>query len=334
VTPLKVLLNSYHSGANAWFALAEERSLFAAEGLDVSYTAGPGAYRAAAAMAEGEFDLTFGDMGSLTRIAAEAQDGTLGPKAIYMVHHRSPSAIAVVAEGPIHAPLDLEGRRLITHLSDVAYRGFPAYARLAGLDQEAVEIAISDDPMAAMLQTMLAGEADGVFGYVSSQKAVLRQADPALAARLRFLPFPDVAPDLYGSAIIASHAALADKGEALRAFLRAMNRALLEAVVDPSEAVEAALKRNGALDRAIEMDRWTGVIADELTHPEIGVIGFGAVDQGRLERASALLARTTPFARAPSAEDLFDPAFLPSRDERMRLAGAVLAAEAPVGRRA
>ena len=330
MTPLKVLLNSYHSGANAWFALAEERGLFAAEGLDISYTAGPGAYRAAVAIAEGEFDLAFGDMGALMRMAAEAP----GPKAIHMVHHRSPSAIAVVAGGPIHAPLDLEGRRLITHLSDVAYRSFPAYARLAGLDPEALDITVSDDPMAAMLKTMLAGEADGVFGYVSSQKAVLREADPALAARLRFLPFPEVAPDLYGSAIIASRAALAGKGEALRAFLRALNRALIEAVSDPSEAVAAALERNDALDPAIEMDRWTGVIADELTHPEIGAIGFGAVDHGRLERASALLAETTPFACAPPVQDLFDPAFLPSQDARMRLAEAVLAAEATVGRRA
>ncbi len=321
MTDLKVLLNSYYSGANAWFALGEERGLFADEGLDVAFVAGSGAYRAPAMMIEGGFDLTFGDMCSLVGLLARLTGA--GPAAIYAIHHRSPSAVAVPSDGPIHVPADLEGRRLITHASDVAYRSFPAYAKAAGLDRAKVEIDISDDPMAAMLQTMLAGQADGVFGYISSQKAVLRQADPALAGRLRFLPFPAIVPDLYGSVVMASRPAIEGKAEALRAFLRALNLSLLAAVADPEAAVAAALARNPALDRTIELDRWTGTIGDEMTHPETAVSGFGAMDPARLGRAADLLAETTPLPRAPSAEEMFDPAFLPAAADRLRLAEAV-----------
>ena len=319
MTRLRMLLNSYYSGANAWFALAEARGYFADEGLAMEFTAGNGAYRAPRMLVEGGYDMTLGDMGSLTRMAAEGP----APIAIYAVHHRGPSAIAVPAESPIHTPADLAGRHLIGHLSDVALRTFPAYAEAAGIDADQTSIAISDDTMAEMLVTMFKDEAvDGVFGYISSMRAVLRQSDPALAAGLRFLPFPEVAPDLYGSVIIASREAVAAKGNALRAFLRAMQRALVAAVTDVPAAIAAVLERNPALDRTIELDRWQGTIEDEFDHAETATIGFGAIDPERLARSAAALARTVPLKRAPSAADLYDPRFLPPLAGRLELAAA------------
>jgi NitT/TauT family transport system substrate-binding protein len=319
---LKILLNSYHSGANAWFAMGQARGLFEADGLTVAFTSGSGAFRAPTTMMEGGFDVAFGDMCALTGLVAHMNEP--GPAAVYAIHYHSPSAVAVPSEGPIHVPGDLVGRRLLTHLSDVAYRSFPAYARLAGIDRDKVGIEITDAPMASMLRAMLDGGGDGVFGYVSSQKAVLRQVDPALAARLRFLPFPDVAPCLYGSVMIASRAAMTAKREALRAFLRSLNQALVEAVADTVAAVEAVLERNPSLDRAIELDRWRETIEAEMTHPEITARGFGAMDAARLGDAAKLLAETAPFARAPVAAELFDGDFLPAEADRLALTRAIL----------
>ena len=319
---LKLLLNSYHSGANAWFALADERGYFTDEGLTVRMTAGSGAFRAPTLMVDDGHDLTFGDMCALTGYVAQCSPGA-GPAAIFVIHHSSPSAIAAPIDGSIHGPRDLEGRLILTHASDVAYRSFPAYARASGIDRAKVEIALSDDPMAAMLQTMLAGGADGVFGYISSQKAVLRQADPVLALHIRFLPFPEIVPDLYGSAMIASRPAIAGKAEELRAFLRALNRSLLDSIEDQDAAVAAVLARNAALDGVIERERWAGTIGDEMTHTETEIFGFGAVDPARLGRAVDLLAGAIPLARAPPAEELFEAAFLPLLADRLRLAEAV-----------
>lgn len=320
MTRLTMLMNSYYSGANAWFALAEARGYFADEGLDMAITAGNGAFRAPRMLVEGGYDLTFGDMCSLIRYAAEGEG--IAPVGIYMVHHRSPSAIAVPSDSPIHVPADLHGHHIIGHLSDVAMRTFPAYASKAGIDPAKVSTAISDDTMAEMMLTMMNRGCDGVFGYVSSQRAVLRQVDPALAARLRFLPFPEVAPDLYGSVIMASRQAIAAKGEALHAFLRVVNRSLIEAIEDPSAAIDAVLARNPALDRAIEVDRWRGTIAEECGHDETSVIGFGAVDADRLGRSAALMADTVPLPRRVPATDLFDARFLPPLADRLQLAAS------------
>jgi NitT/TauT family transport system substrate-binding protein len=320
MTRLSMLMNSYYSGANAWFALAEERGFFADEGVKLDITAGNGAFRAPRMLVDGSYDLTFGDMCSLIGLAAEI--GTAAPIAIYVLHHRSPSAIAVPIDSPIHTPADLEGRHIIGHLSDVAMRSFPAYARASGIDVAKVSTAISDDVMADMLKTMLAGDADGVFGYVSSQRAVLRQSDPTLADRQRFLPFPDVAPDLYGSAIIASRSATTDKADALKAFLRAMQRGLIESILDVPAAIDAVLSRNPALDRQIEIDRWSGTIAEEFNHIETQQIGFGAIDMDRLARSATDLAETIPLARSVSAGELFDARFLPPLADRIAVARA------------
>lgn len=322
MTPFKLLLNSYYSGANAWFALAEERGYFAAEGLAVEVATGNGAYRAPILLEEGGHDVTFGDMGSLIRLAA-ASPGK-APVAIFAVHHRGPSAIAVPVEGPILTPADLQGRTILGHASDVALRTFPAYAAKAGIDAAQVTAEISDDTMVEMLVTMLGGGADGVFGYTSSMRAVLRERDPALAARLRFLTFPDIAPELYGSMIIASRAAIAAKPQALAAFLRAMTRALKDSVEEPQAAVDAVMVRHPVLDRGIEVDRWQGTIAEEFGHPEILTLGFGAVDADRLAAAVRLMADHVPLPYAAPVEELFDSAFLPPLSARLALAQACL----------
>ncbi len=320
MTPLKLLLNSYHSGANAWFALAEERGYFEAEGLAVEVAVGNGGFRAPILLVEGGHDVTFGDMGSLIRLAA-ATPGE-APVGIFAVHHRGPSAIAVPEGSPVQTPADLEGRRILGHASDVALRTFPAYAAKAAIDPGKVAVEVSDDTMAQMLVTMLDGGTDGVFGYVSSMRAVLRERDPALARQLRFLTFPDVVDELYGSMIIASRDAIATRPEALRAFLRAITRSLIEAVENPAAAIDAVLKRNTALDRDIEIARWNGTIAEEMSHPEIAGLGFGAIDAGRLAAGALLMAQTVPLPNAPSAQELFDPAFLPALADRKALADA------------
>lgn len=321
MTPLKVLLNSYHSGANAWFALAKARGHFAQEGLDVAFVPGSGAYRAPAQLAEQGFDLGFGDMGALVALQGEGREAPVG---VYAIHHNSPSAIAVLRVGAVHGPGDLVGRRIITHASDVAYRAFPAYAEAAGIDARSVRVDISELPMADMLRVMLEGGADGVFGYVSSQKAVLRQIDPRLADALRFLPFPAVDRDPYGSVVMAHRRTLQSEPGAVRAFLTALDRSLLEAVLEPEAAVDAVLACNPALLRSVELARWRETIAGEMSHAESLNIGFGAVDELRLGRAIERQARTQSLLHSPRPRALFDDGFLPDVAERIRLAKEVI----------
>jgi len=126
--------------------------------------------------------------------------------------------------------------------------------------------------------------------------------------------------------MVASPAAQESKGDALRAFLRGLNRSLLAAVNDPEAAVEAVLTRNAALNRTIELERWRETIAGEMSHPEIATMGFGAADPIRIARGTGLLAETLGLARTAAASELFTDTFLPAKPDRLQLAEAVRAA--------
>ena len=59
--PLKMLLNSGFSGANAFFLLAQDKGYFKEGGLDLVFTTGAGAYTAPERMMKEGFDVGYGD---------------------------------------------------------------------------------------------------------------------------------------------------------------------------------------------------------------------------------------------------------------------------------
>jgi NitT/TauT family transport system substrate-binding protein len=321
MTPFSMLLNSQSSGGNAWFALAEERGYFADEGLAISLPAGKGGYHAAQLCMDGEGDLAFGDLSGLVALIAEQGEGA--PVAVYSVHQNSPAVIAVPKDGAIRAPADLRGARLIGHGGDVGLRIFAAYAKRAGIDPADATITVSTASMPEMVAQSLGGEADGVFGYYSSLTAGLRQNTPELEARMRFMAFNDPAPELSGSLVMASRAALRDKPEAIRAALRAINRGLLATLAEPAAAVDAAIMRSPEYDPKVEAARLADTINREILHPDVARIGYGDFGAERLERAISLLAETRGHRR-PATAEVFDKSFLPPLSDRLAPADAIV----------
>ena len=244
--PVRMLLNSGFSGANAWFVLAEDRGYLRDEGIAVEFTAGRGAYTAAPRLLAEGFDVAYGDINALTEVSA-AHPAT-APVGVYMMFNASPSVIGVAADGPIRTARQLEGLHLRGHAADVALETFPAFAKSAGIDAAKVRISTIDATPVEMVKGLLAGEHDGIFGYYTTQTAAAMTAglDPA---RVRFLRFDTVLPDFYGSVIMASANMVRDHPALLKGFLRAMNRGVTDTVHDPDAAVMAVLRRDARLDR-------------------------------------------------------------------------------------
>jgi putative hydroxymethylpyrimidine transport system substrate-binding protein len=59
-------------------------------------------------------------------------------------------------------------------------------------------------------------------------------------------------PDYYELVLVASEETVADRGEAITAFLRAMQRGYAEAAADPAAALDALAAASPDLDRAVE----------------------------------------------------------------------------------
>ncbi len=299
-----MVLNTGFSGPQAWLLLAIARGHVAATGIELALTPGTGAYKAAPALAGGGHDLGYGDIHALVEIAARRADAPIG---VFATFNASPSCIAVPAASAIQGVGDLAGRRLIGHASDVALRTFGVVG-----DPASVAIEPAEGPMAALAARVLAGEADGLFCYVSTLTAALGDG----IAAFRCLRYADLAPDLYGSMVMASPALVRDHPDRLRALVAAFNRGLAEAFAEPEAAIEAVLHFAPGADQATERRRWEATLANEMGHPE-GRLGFGGVDQTRFARGITAHARSLGLV-PPDPARVFTDAFLPPVEERAR----------------
>ena len=106
VTKLKMVLNWKYQGPQGWFFLADDRGYFKAAGLDVTIDQGNGSGAPIPLVANGTYDVGFGDINALIEFAAKKPEEA--PIAVYVMYNRPPFTIAVRADS---ADQDAEGSR-------------------------------------------------------------------------------------------------------------------------------------------------------------------------------------------------------------------------------
>lgn len=314
LTRLRVLLNSDYSSVNTWFTLADDLGYFREAGLALDYTAGRGAYTAAGRTAEEGFDVGYGDVNAL--VEEVAASNARAPIAVYMMFNRSPSVVAVPADSPIRTPADLTGRHLRGHATDVALQTFPVLAAAHGVDASRVRISSSEAGMGAVVAGMLAGEYDGSFGYDSTITAALLTAGTP-TTRVRFLPYPTLTPDLYGSALMVSRRLVREQPAVVRALVRAVNRGVKAVVADPAAALAATKRRVPAMHEAAERARLEHTLRGDMSHREGARLGIGAIDEARFTRAIGALCAAKHLPRVPRLDEVFDASFAVPAAERL-----------------
>ncbi|WP_431281278.1 ABC transporter substrate-binding protein [Humitalea sp. 24SJ18S-53] len=309
-----MLLNTVASGPQCWLFLAQARGYLAEAGVALDLTPGKGAYNAAPGVAADGYDLGYGDVHALVDVVA--RDPGRAPIGIFAMFNASPSAIAVARDGPVAGPGDLAGRHLIGHASDVALRTFPAFCAANGVDAASVRISPAEGALAALAERVLGGDADGLFGYVSTITASYAAAGLRAEDRLRFLRYDRLLPDAYGSMLMASARLVRDEPALLRRVVAALSRGLADALADPDAAIAALHAAAPQTDPAVERLRWDTTLAVEMAHPEAMSRGFGGIDPARFARGIALHATASGLPRSPGAEEVFTDVFLPPIPER------------------
>src|ERR1700730_1624975 len=103
-TKLKMVLNWKYQGPQGMFFLAQDLGYFKAENLDVSIDQGNGSGAAVPLVANGTYDVGFGDINALIELAAKKPDDA--PVAVYVMFNQPPFNVAVRADSPIKSPQD------------------------------------------------------------------------------------------------------------------------------------------------------------------------------------------------------------------------------------
>jgi len=310
-TNLKMVLNWKYQGPQGWFFLADDRGYFKAAGLDVTLDQGNGSGAPIPLVANGTYDVGFGDINALIEFAAKKPDEA--PIAIYVMYNRPPFTIAVRADSAIKTPKDLEGKTLGGAAGDGALKLFPAFCKNAKIDCS--KISVTNMQPNLREQMLMQGQVDGVFGYVNTIRfsAKLLGVDPD--KQIRFINYGDYGMDLYSNAIIVSKKLAKDNPAALRGLLAAINHGLEDTLKDPDAAVAAVAKREPLIKIPVERERLDATLKDEMSHPEIAKIGVGNVDIDRLKRSIDILVEADGLPRTPTVGEIFTPDFLPPTSE-------------------
>jgi len=294
---LKLVLNWKYQGPQGMFFLADDRGYYKAEGLEITLDQGNGSAAAVPLVANGTYDVGFGDINALIELAAKKPDDA--PIAVYVMFNQPPFTVAVKADSAIKSPKDFEGKTLGGAANDAA---------LTKIDCSKVNLTNMQPNLRE--QMLMQGQVDGVFGYVNTIRfsAKLMGVEDK---QLRYINYGDYGMELYSNAIIVSKRLTKEKPEAVRGLVRAINRGVLDSLKDLDASVAAVAKREPLIKVGVERERFEATLKDEMNHPEIARIGLGNVDTARLKKSIDILVDANALPRTPSVDEIFTPAFLP-----------------------
>ena len=310
-TPVKFSLDWKFEGPAAPFLLALEKGYFTDEGLDVTIDTGAGSVEPINRVASGAYDMGFGDINSVLKF--NDQNPSTPIKSIYMVYNKPAFAIVGRKSLGVSEPKDLEGRKLGAPAPDGAYAQWPIFVEANGIDAAAVTIENIGFPVR---EPMLAtGQVDAITGFSFSSFINLK-ANGVPVDDIAVLLMADYGVDLYGNTIIVSPAFAEANPDAVKGFLRALNKGIGETITDPAAAVKYVVAANPVLDEATELERLQMAIDQNIVTDEVKANGLGAIAADRMASAIDQIGLTFTFAEKPTAEAAFDPSFLPEAAER------------------
>src|ERR1700720_4929763 len=225
---VSVTLNFAADGGAAGFYHALERGYFRELGLDVTIEPSKGSADAITRTASQASKMGVGDISTLVEFTSRHPE--IAPKAVFILHNRSPQAVISLKASGIAKLTDLYGRILGQGPADAASRMFPALAHKAGLDLTRIELRqFSPQLRDSMLLTK---QVDAVTGFDSTVVLNLK-ANGVAVDEVAIIYYADQGLDVYGNAILANPAFLAANPDAVKAFVRAAARGWRDAIADP-----------------------------------------------------------------------------------------------------
>jgi NitT/TauT family transport system substrate-binding protein len=318
MVPIKMALNTFYSGPQAWFFLADDLGFFKEEGLEVTFVPGDTAANVVPRLADPKlgFDCGFGDVNAL--IEWVGQHGSACAQVVYCLHNASPYTIAVAASGAIKSVSDLKGQVIASHPNDAALKMLPELALCAGLMVSDVTVELCSDPHPDMVEQMVRLHRwPAIFGFVNTLRAAAIERGIEPNTELRFLQYRDSIPQLYGAGFMVTTKFATEHPTKVTGLVRAINRGLAACIDDIDAAIDAVALRDPAIDRKANHARLVGTLALEMAHPEGATHGIGYMERGRLQASIDLIVKAKGYSHKPTVEQIFTADFLPEKAHRV-----------------
>jgi NitT/TauT family transport system substrate-binding protein len=314
LTKIRFTLDWHYGGHLSYFLMAKAKGYYEKEGLDVTVDSGAGSGATMSRIIGGAYDMGSADITSVIEFFGNNPDMVGRFQAVYLLYSRTPLIIQTLKKTGIRKPQDLAGKRMASPIFDSARKAFPIYATAVGLDPKSVTWQ-NVDP--SLRETLLArGDVDAVPGMEVDKLTLMARG--VKESDIVTLGFADAGVKLYGNAILASSKLIRENPKAVAAFLRATNRALIEAIANPEESASYTKQFDPLTDPKIALAKLKiqlRSINTDFAHTD----GLGAVDMAVLARQVDDYAPIFKLKTKPSAEQIFNSSFLPPKAERIPL---------------
>jgi NitT/TauT family transport system substrate-binding protein len=309
---VKFTLDWVIDGQQTPFLLTQGRGYFAQQGLNVTLDVGTGSAAAVQRVASGTYDMGYGDTSALIEHLSKNPDPALRVRAVYMTQEATPAGIMTLRKYHIANPKDLAGKTIGGPVFDSARKLFPIFARAQGIDAASVKW---QNLQPGLNLTQLArGQVEAASGFPLFQVGNM-EAMGVKAEELVLLNYKDYGVNIYGNAVLVNPKFMQENPKAVAAFMRAYNQGLKETIANPDEAIQYVQQREATVNLAVEISRLKALIQFIAT-PNARANGLGTGDRARIQRQSEDVARAFGLDKAPDADQIFTPAFLPPRAER------------------
>ena len=310
LTKIRFTLDWRFEGQLAMFMLAKNKGYFEKEGLDVTVDAGAGSGTAINRIVGGSHDAGTGDMTAMIEYLGN-NPGRTQLQAVYMIYNRSPFVIMTTKKSGITKPQDLAGKKVAAPVFDSVRKSTPVWAKLFNLDPKSITY-LNVDP--AIRETLVArGEADASTGFELNKLTLMSRG--VKEEDMIILKLADYGLKMYGNAILVSSKLINENPKAVAGLVRASNRAMMDTIADPSEAIKYNKQFDALINEQLELAKLKLTLNSIVTDFSRSN-GLGSISKLELEQQVDDVAAAFGLKTKPNADLIFNSSFLPPKGER------------------
>ena len=294
-------------GRDAYIHAAVHKNYFEEAGIEVNVQYGQaGDYNHSQLLAGRAQFASIDASGAIIRAgkAAKPQDRDL--RIVGVVHQHTLNSLATFADNGYTSPKDLQGRTLGAVVGAAPRALFPAYARLAGIDEKTIKWTDATTQNSGSL--LATDKVDGLVTQLPTKPGLEKLAG---GREVLMFPYSDFLSDLYGITIMTHKNVIEEKPDLVRRFNQAIMRGVKYAVSNPEE-IGKVLRE---VDNTADADQAAQELA--ILKPNSlpgGGAPVGTFDETRMAKNIALLRDLDLIPAGLTPADIADAGFLPKSD--------------------
>lgn len=289
-------------GRHAPYYVSGAKGYYSSAGLEVTVEQGTGTLQGLRALAAGQAQFNFNDIGSMIVVRGREN---LPMKAVACVYQKPPHTIFFIKGRGIARPKDLEGKKVAYSPGDSPKAIFPAFAKANGIDESKISW-LSVDPNSKN-SVLLTYAADAMMTYNLTLPVLQKAARPG--DDIGTFVYGDWGVDFYANGILAMEDYLEKKRDVAQRFVQATLKGIEFTLANPPEAIAIMKKAQPQLNEALalkEVPILKDLIVTEFTRQK----GLGRMTREKMRHTRDLMMQYLDLKTSVPVDSLFTNEFL------------------------